>query len=71
MGDWLAPVLVALIGGPLMWLLHKFDRRNTEQHGENLKVLNRIEQKVDKVDERMDNHIEWHFEQSITNRKDA
>lgn len=67
--DWLTPVLVALIGGPLMWLLHKFDRRNTEQHGENLKVLNRIEDKVDKVDARIDNHIEWHFEQEVNKRK--
>jgi cytochrome c-type biogenesis protein CcmH/NrfF len=68
---WIAPVVVALIGGPLMWLLTRFDKRNTEQHGENLKVLNRIESKVDRVDQRIDEHIEWHFDQSVNERKGA
>ena len=64
--DWLAPVLVALIGGPIMWFLHRFDRRNTSQHGENLKVLTRIEDKVERLDGRLDQHIEWHFDQSVS-----
>ena len=63
------PLAVALIGGPVMWFLSRFDRRNTEQHGENQKVLLRIEDKVDrvdakvdKVDDRLDGHITWHIE---------
>jgi len=55
------PVLVALIGGPLMIMFRRFDRRNTEQHGENLHVLKSIEGKVEKLDARMDDHIEWHM----------
>lgn len=58
----IVPLAVALIGGPMMWLLHRFDRRNTEQHGENLKVLHRIENKVEKVDNRLTDHIEWHLD---------
>lgn len=54
------PVVVALIGGPVMWFLARFDRRNTEQHGENQKVLTRIEKKVDHIDGRLDGHIDWH-----------
>jgi hypothetical protein len=54
------PVVVALIGGPVMWFLTRFDRRNTEQHGENQRVLNRIEGKVDRLDGRLDGHIDWH-----------
>lgn len=54
------PVVVALIGGPVMWFLTRFDKRNTEQHGENQRVLNRIETKVDRLDGRLDNHIDWH-----------
>lgn len=54
------PVVVALIGGPLMWFLTRFDKRNTEQHGENQKVLTRIEGKVDRLDTRLDGHIDWH-----------
>jgi hypothetical protein len=49
-----------LIGGPVMWFLTRFDRRNTEQHGENQRVLNRIEGKVDRLDGRLDGHIDWH-----------
>ena len=55
------PVIVALIGGPVMWFLARFDKRNTEQHGANMQVLTRIETKVDKVDERLDSHIDWHI----------
>jgi len=57
----IAPVLVALIGGPLMWSLHRLDRRNSSQHGESLNVLKNIESKVEKLDGRMDDHIEWHI----------
>lgn len=48
------PVVVALIGGPLMWALHRFDKRNTEQHGQNMQVLNRMEGKVDRMDGKVD-----------------
>lgn len=54
------PVLVACIGGPVMWFLTRFDRRNTEQHGENQKVLTRIEGKIERLDTRVNDHIEWH-----------
>jgi len=57
---WWVPIVVATIGGPLMWFLAKFDKRNTEQHGANMKVLERIEVKVDKLDDRLDGHIDWH-----------
>jgi hypothetical protein len=48
------PILVALIGGPVMWFLARFDKRNTEQHGENMKILSRVEGKVDRVDGKVD-----------------
>lgn len=57
----LGPIAVALIGGPLMVLLRRFERRNDQQHGANMGVLERIEGKVDKLDERVDGHIEWHM----------
>jgi hypothetical protein len=57
---WAVPVVVALIGGPMMWLLSRFDRRNTEQHGANMNVLKNIEVKIDKIDDRLDGHIDWH-----------
>ena len=61
MAVWLVPISVALIGGPVMWFLSRFDKRNTEQHGQNLKALDRIEQKVDGVREDLSDHIQWHL----------
>ena len=55
------PIAVALIGGPIMWFLTRFDRRNTDQHAENQKVLTRIESKIEKVDDRLNDHITWHI----------
>lgn len=48
------PIIVALIGGPVMWFLHRFDKRNTAQHGQNMEVLSRVENKVDRVDGKVD-----------------
>lgn len=59
---WWVPIVVAVIGGPLMWGLHRFDKRNTEQHGQNMRVLKTIERKVDKIDDRLHGHIEWHID---------
>jgi uncharacterized membrane-anchored protein YhcB (DUF1043 family) len=62
MSSWIVPIVVALIGGPLMILFARFDKRNTEQHGENMKILQRVETKVDKVDDRLSGHIDWHLD---------
>jgi hypothetical protein len=48
------PIVVALIGGPVMWFLAMFDKRNTEQHGENMKILSRVEGKMDRMDGKVD-----------------
>lgn len=47
-------VVVAVISGPVMWFLKRFDKRNTEQHDKNMEVLNRVETKVDRLDEKVD-----------------
>lgn len=56
-------VIVALIAGPLMWWLNRrdvrkaigdFDDRNTEQHGQSMAVLSRIDAKMDRMDGKVD-----------------
>lgn len=59
---WWVPIVVAVITGPLVVLMRRFDKRNTEQHGANMRVLERIEVKVDKIDDRLDGHIDWHMD---------
>jgi hypothetical protein len=56
------PVVAAIIAGPMMWLLRRFDKNNSQQHHSNMDVLVRIEGKVDKIDERVDDHISWHLD---------
>lgn len=38
----------AIIGGPIMWALARFDRRNTEQHGVN---VGKLQQLIDDVEQ--------------------
>ena len=33
MADWVVPVLVAVIGGPLVVLIQQFRKESSEQHG--------------------------------------
>lgn len=61
MADWI-PVIVAIVGGggPIVALIVRLERKNDLQHGENGRVLGRIEQKVDKLDDRLYDHIQDH-----------
>jgi hypothetical protein len=57
----LGVVGAALVGGPVMWFLARLDRHNTQQHDSSLSKLNEISLKVDKLDSRFDDHIQWHM----------
>jgi hypothetical protein len=61
MSDWI-PVVVAVVGGggPIVALIMRLDRKNDHQHGENASVLRRIEAKVEKVDDRLFDHMKDH-----------
>lgn len=63
----LVPIAVAVIGGPIMWLLSRLDRNNTKQHDYNMKILSRVESKVDRLDEKSD-HLDTkiiHIDQKV------
>jgi preprotein translocase subunit YajC len=68
MSVWFVPIAVAVISGPLVVLMSRFDKRNTEQHDRNMQELKRIGDAVDdvgvkvtKIDDRLDRHVEWHL----------
>ena len=56
------PVIVALITSPLMWLLNRFDKRNSEQHANNMSVLNEIKDDVREAKADIKDHIKWHLD---------
>ncbi len=56
-------VAVALIGGAvtlIVALLEFMRRQNNKDHASNADKLDRIADKIDTVDSRLGNHIEWH-----------
>jgi len=54
------PIVVAIISGPLVVVLQKLRKENTEQHEEGRILLKMIGGKVDKIGSKLDNHIGWH-----------
>jgi len=54
MGGWMPPIVVALIGGPLMWFLSRLDKRNSSQHASSLSVLESTKIVLDGVDGKLD-----------------
>lgn len=75
MAVWIVPIVVAIITGPLVVLLSRFDKRNTEQHDRNMEELQRlgdsvenVGSKVDRLDSRIDEHVAWH---AHTERRDT
>lgn len=56
--QWAVPVIVAVITGPMVVLLQKLRVENTEQHAESRGILTHILDKVEKVDDKLDKHIQ-------------
>ena len=53
----LVPILVAIIGGPIVVLLQTLRKENTSQHAESRGLLEHLVVKMDKMDEKLDTHI--------------
>jgi len=54
------PIIVAIIMGPVVVVLQKLRKENTEQHNQGQVLLRVIGNKVDKIGSKLDNHIGWH-----------
>ena len=65
MPDIWVPIVVAMIGGPLMWGLRQFDKRNTKQHERGMDVIYRVEDKVDGIRHDFSDHLQWHLKDKI------
>jgi len=58
---WLAIILAVLApGGLITVLIERTRRENNRDHARNSDLLHRIDGKVDKIDSRLDGHIDWH-----------
>jgi uncharacterized membrane-anchored protein len=45
----LTPIIVAIIGGPTMWMLYKFDKKNSADHAVTIGVLGEVRDNVREV----------------------
>ena len=54
------PIIVAIIMGPVVVVLQKLRKENTDQHNQGQVLLRVIGTKVDKIGSKLDNHIGWH-----------
>jgi hypothetical protein len=60
------PIIVAVIMGPVVVVLQKLRKENTDQHAQGQVLLRIIGSKVDKIGSKLDNHIGWHKGQKDT-----
>ena len=61
--NWLGVLATVLApGGMLALLIERTRRENNRDHAKNSQMLRSIDNKVDKIDERLDHHIEWHLD---------
>jgi hypothetical protein len=56
----LVPIVVAVISGPVVVILNKLRKENSEQHAEGRILLRNVAHKVDKIGTKLDRHIGWH-----------
>jgi hypothetical protein len=60
--------LLSAPGGIIVALIEKTRRENNRDHAKNAELLHRIDGKVDKIDTRLDHHIEWHLDKDNERR---
>jgi hypothetical protein len=61
MPAWLQIVIAVLApSGVLVTLVERTRRENNRDHNRNSSLLQQIDGKVDKIDGRLDRHIDWH-----------
>lgn len=58
--EWLVPIIVAVITGPVVVILNRLRKENSDQHAHNTILLRHIGQKVDRIGTKLDGHIGWH-----------
>jgi uncharacterized membrane-anchored protein YhcB (DUF1043 family) len=54
------PIAVAVITGPVVVVLQRLRKENSDQHAEGRALLNKVADKVDNVATKLDQHIGWH-----------
>jgi hypothetical protein len=65
------PVLAAIVtasSAVVVALIHKFRKENHKDHARVMDVLDRVSNTVDRVEGKVDSHLQWHIEETGSGR---
>jgi len=59
--------VIAAVGGIIVAIIDKFRKENRRDHGAVMDALDRVSNTVERVEGKVDSHIEWHLTGGTTN----
>lgn len=64
--DWgvVVAALVTAVGGIITTILLKVKNENTKDHATVMEILRSVGGKVEKIDSKLDAHIDWHLKEA-------
>lgn len=54
--------VITVIGGVIISIIEKFRKENKKDHDTVMAFLTDLHDDVEKVDQKLDNHIQWHLD---------
>jgi hypothetical protein len=66
-----APIFVAAIaalGAIMVAIIQQFRRENRDDHAKVMDVLDRVSHTIDRVEGKVDSHLQWHIEETGNGR---
>jgi len=66
-----APIFVAgiaAVGAIIVAIIQSFRRENRDDHAKVMDVLDRVSNTVDRVEGKVDSHLQWHIEETGNGR---
>lgn len=66
--EWVIPIAVAIITGPVVVLLQQLRKENTSQHAESRSLLEHLVKKVDRIDDKFDEHVATHHAPKVVSK---
>lgn len=65
------PILVAAttaVGAIIVAFIHQFRKENNRDHATVMDAINRVSNTVDRVEGKVDSHLEWHIKETGNGR---
>jgi hypothetical protein len=59
--------VIATVGGIIVAIIDKFRKENRRDHGAVMDALDRVSNTMERVEGKVDSHIEWHLTGGTTN----